>query len=469
MLFSGIPFLFCFLPVFMILYIIVPRRMKNIALLMGSLFFYAWGEPRYVILMIIQISINYILGLLIEYSYEVKNNKKMAKGYMIISVIFGLGILGYYKYADFFIENFNNITGLNIELLKVALPVGISFYTFQTLSYTIDVYRRQVKAQKNYINLAMYITMFPQLIAGPIVRYTDIKAKLTDREYSMEQIAYGIRRLVIGLFKKVIIANTLGEIVVQYNNTDEKTVIYTWIYAISVSLQLYYDFSGYSDMAIGLGSMLGFDFPENFRHPFEAKSATEFWRKWHITLGSFFRDYLYIPLGGNRVSNIRYIFNILIVWMATGLWHGAAWNFVIWGLYFAVFLIIEKYILKTYLEKTKIVGHIYLCIIVMISFVIFSADNIASGIDTICMMFGHSVALSGIKTLYCIKNYGIIILMAVIGSTHIPISIYMRARKNKYIDKIMDVCEVVAIMLIMVAVTAFLVSGSYNPFLYFRF
>lgn len=468
MLFSGIPFLFCFLPAFMIIYIIVPRRMKNIALLLGSLFFYAWGEPRYVILMLIQISVNYVLGLLIEYSHNT-DNYKMAKIYMIISVIFGLGILGYYKYADFFIENFNQVTGLNVKLLKVALPVGISFYTFQTLSYTIDVYRQQVKAQKNYINLAMYITMFPQLIAGPIVRYTDIENRLTDRKYTIEQTSYGIKRFVIGLFKKVVIANTLGEIVVQYTNTDEKTVIFAWIYAISVSLQIYYDFSGYSDMAIGLGSMLGFDFPENFKHPFESKSATEFWRRWHITLGSFFRDYLYIPLGGNRVKTVRYIFNILIVWMATGLWHGAAWNFVIWGLYFAVFLIIEKYFTGKYLAKSKVLSHIYLCIIVMISFVIFNADNIEAGINVIVMMFGRHAVLTGSKTLYCIRNYGFIILIAIIGSTNIPVNLYERIRKLKYMERITDICEIVGMLLILLTVTAFLVNGSYNPFLYFRF
>ena len=436
---------------------------------MGSLFFYAWGEPRYVILMIIQISINYILGLLIEYSYEVKNNKKMAKGYMIISVIFGLGILGYYKYADFFIENFNNITGLNIELLKVALPVGISFYTFQTLSYTIDVYRRQVKAQKNYINLAMYITMFPQLIAGPIVRYTDIKAKLTDREYSMEQIAYGIRRLVIGLFKKVIIANTLGEIVVQYNNTDEKTVIYTWIYAISVSLQLYYDFSGYSDMAIGLGLMFGFKFRENFNYPLIANSITDFWRRWHISLSSWFRDYIYIPLGGNRVSKLKWFRNIFAVWFLTGFWHGASWNFIIWGLYFGIILVIEKLFIGKYLQRTKLLKYIYTLVIVIISFLIFSVNStneIFSGLKN--MFFINDIPLTNQEIIYQLRNYISIFIISIIASTPL-ISIIINKLKTTKLNIIINILEPIYYLILLILSTSFLIDASFNPFLYFRF
>lgn len=467
----------------MIIYIIAPKKIKNTALLLGSLFFYAWGEPKYVILMLIEIAVTYVLGILIEKEQENFNNKnsnvdnqnnnqksKYAKLYITFSVIFSLGILGYYKYADFFITSFNEVFGLDIRLLKVALPVGISFYTFQTLSYTIDVYRGEAKAQRSFVALATYIVMFPQLIAGPIVRYTDIEKELQSRTYDTTKIAYGIRRFVIGLGKKVIIANTLGEIVKEYGTVNDKTVLYAIIYAVCVSLQIYFDFSGYSDMAIGIGKMLGFNFPENFKHPFESKSATEFWRRWHITLGSWFRDYLYIPLGGNRVSHARHIINILIVWFATGMWHGAAWNFIVWGLYFAFFLVIEKYFLGKYLSKLKVVNHIYLCLIVMISFMIFDASSMQVAISNIKIFLGFgNVPFLDANSLYCLKNYGVLIIASIIGATAIPMNVVNKMANKKCIKTIIDVCEIIFILVIMIVSTAFLVSGSYNPFLYFRF
>lgn len=446
--------------------------MKNIALLLGSLFFYAWGEPKYVVLMLIEIAVTYILGILIEKEHEKSNSKnsKFAKLYVTFSVVFSLGILGYYKYADFFITSFNQAFNIDIKLLRVALPVGISFYTFQTLSYTIDVYRKDAKAQKSFIALATYIVMFPQLIAGPIVRYTDIENELTTRKHDLDNVAYGIRRFVIGLGKKVIIANTLGEIVKEYTALTDKTVLYVWIYAVCVSLQIYFDFSGYSDMAIGIGKMIGFNFPENFRYPFQSKSATEFWRRWHITLGSWFRDYLYIPLGGNRVGNVRHIINILIVWFATGMWHGAAWNFIIWGLYFAVFLVIEKYCLNKYLSKLKGINHIYLCIIVMISFMIFDASSMQVAISNIKMFVGiGNVEFLNVESIYCLKNYGLLILIAIIGATEIPAKIVSKIKMQKCATVVVDVCEILFLLIIMIVSTAFLVNGSYNPFLYFRF
>ena len=338
MLFSSIPFLYYFLPGVLILYFLVPRKAKNTVLLIGSLCFYGWGEPKYLILMVASIIIGYFAGLLIEATKEIKKKKLL----LFISVIINILFLGFFKYSDFFIENFNAVTGLSINLLKIALPIGISFYTFQILSYVADVYRGTVPAQKDIIKLATYISMFPQLIAGPIVRYSDIVCSLDERNLNFEAIAYGIRRFITGLAKKVLIANALGEFCSVFKASDDKAIAFYWVYAVCFALQVYFDFSGYSDMAIGLGKILGFEFMENFNYPFISKSVTEFWRRWHISLGSWFRDYVYIPLGGNRVKKSRWIFNILVVWFLTGFWHGAAWNFIIWGLYFVVFLVLEK-------------------------------------------------------------------------------------------------------------------------------
>ncbi|MBQ8475093.1 MAG: MBOAT family protein, partial [Clostridia bacterium] len=354
MLFSSIPFLYYFLPCVLILYFISPRCLKNTVLLVTSLVFYGWGEPKYVVLMIISILVGYLSGLLIERF----RGTVYAKVFMILGVVIGLGFLGYYKYADFFIENFNAVTGLSIPALRIALPIGISFYTFQIVSYVIDVYRNETKAQVNPVTLGAYITMFPQLIAGPIVRYVDIEVQLRERKHSIDKISLGTRRFILGLGKKILIANALGELCDIYKASSGQSVVFAWMYGIAFSLHIYFDFSGYSDMAIGLGHIFGFDFLENFNYPYISASVTEFWRRWHMSLGSWFRDYLYIPLGGNRVKKARWFFNIFVVWLATGFWHGAAWNFIVWGLMFGVLLVVEKLWALEFFKKHKVISRI---------------------------------------------------------------------------------------------------------------
>lgn len=465
MLFSGIPFLYYFLPVVLILYFIAPKKLKNTVLLLSSLVFYGWGEPKYVILMVASIIIGYVSGLLIE----AKNNKKAKKVILFISVFINLGFLAYFKYADFFIENFNAATGLGVPLLRIALPIGISFYTFQILSYSIDVYRG-IPAQKNIINLAAYITMFPQLIAGPIVRYTDISAELAERKHTLEGFATGMRRFILGLSKKVLIANILGELCDTFRASDDKAVLYYWLYAVAFALHVYFDFSGYSDMAIGLGKIFGFKFCENFNYPFIAKSATEFWRRWHMSLGTWFRDYVYIPMGGNRVSLPRWFFNIFTVWMLTGFWHGAAWTFIIWGLYFAIFLCIEKLFLLKLLEKTKVLNRIYILLIITTSFVIFNATDMGEAFQYIKCMFGFgNVPLVSAEYLYYLKSYAVPMVIALVGATPVVKNAVKKLLENKPIKAVMNVAEPVTLVVLFVVVTAFLVDGSFNPFLYFRF
>ena len=389
---------------------------------------------------------------------------------MVASVVISFGFLGYFKYANFFIRNFNGATGLSIPLLNVVLPIGISFYTFQLVSYIIDVYWGKVAAQKNLVILATYITMFPQLIAGPIVRYSDVERQLAERSITFEKIAYGIRRFCIGLGKKILIANILGEYCAAFKATDEKSVIFYWTYAIAVSLQIYFDFSGYSDMAIGLGSMLGFHFIENFNYPFVSKSATEFWRRWHMSLGSWFRDYVYIPLGGSRCSGRRLMFNIFVVWMLTGFWHGAEWNFIIWGLYFGCLLMIEKSFLLKWLEKYKGFGHVYILLLAMISFIIFDASNMGAAVQHIGAMFGFSGApvLTEI-TVYYLKSYAIVFALAVVGATPIPKLLVNKIMEYKIGNAIIKNIEPIGMAALLLVVTAYLVDGSFNPFLYFRF
>ena len=339
MIFSSIPFLYYFLPVVLILYFLAPKVLKNPVLLLSSLFFYGWGEPKYVFLMVVTILSGYVFGLLIERF----SGKGLSKVFLVLSVLVSLAGLAYFKYADFFIQNFNALTGFSVPFLRLALPIGISFYTFQILSYTVDVYRGTVKAQKNPIHLATYVALFPQLIAGPIVRYQDVEKQLVSRTHSFEKASAGCRRFILGLAKKILIANTLGELCQVFTQSAELSVLYYWLYAVAYMLQIYYDFSGYSDMAIGLGKIFGFELLENFNYPFISKSITEFWRRWHISLGTWFRDYVYIPLGGNRLGRTRQLFNIFVVWLLTGFWHGAEWNFIIWGLYFGVLLTFEKF------------------------------------------------------------------------------------------------------------------------------
>ncbi|MBQ2963135.1 MAG: MBOAT family protein [Clostridia bacterium] len=466
MLFSSIPFLYFFLPCVLVLYFAVPRCLKNAVLMFVSLFFYAWGEPKYVLLMAATIGIGYVTGLLIEKF----KGKALSKVFLGISVAVDLGFLAYFKYADFFIENFNAVTGLSLPLLRIALPIGISFYTFQIMSYSIDVYRGDVPAQKNPVNLAAYVTMFPQLIAGPIVRYADIAKQLKDRTHSFEKIAAGIRRFVMGLAKKILIANTLGEICDIFRESEEKAVLYYWLYAVAFALHIYFDFSGYSDMAIGLGKIFGFDFLENFNYPFVSSTVTEFWRRWHMSLGSWFRDYVYIPLGGNRVSNGRWFFNIFVVWMLTGFWHGAAWNFIIWGLFFAVLLILEKLFLKKFLEKTKVIKRIYIALAVLISFVIFNATDMKEAFRYIGGMFGAGgIPLVSNEMLYYLKSYAVVLVIGIVGSTPVIKNTALRLSNGEKTGRVMNVLEPVAIAALLIVMTAYLVDGSFNPFLYFRF
>jgi alginate O-acetyltransferase complex protein AlgI len=419
--------------------------------------FYAWGEPKLVLLMMLTVLCGYVLGILTE-KFE-----KYKKIFMIISVCISLGFLIYYKYADFFIYNFNAVTGLSIPLLKISLPIGISFYTFQILSYNIDVYRGDVSAQKNPINLAAYISFFPQLIAGPIVRYSDIAKQLEKRTHSFDKIATGIRRFIFGLSKKILIANALGELCDIFKNSSEKSVLFFWMYGIAFSLHIYFDFSGYSDMAIGLGKMFGFDFIENFNYPYISKSITEFWRRWHMSLGTWFRDYVYIPLGGSSVKKPRMFFNIFVVWFLTGFWHGAAWNFIFWGLLYAVLLVIEKLFLLPYLEKSKVWGRIYVLFVVMIGFILFNATSMTEAGQCIVGLFGvGDIPLWSAEAVYYLKSYGFIFVLAMIGATPIPKRIVSKIKFAKYVEPI-----VLAALLLMV--TSYLVDGSFNPFLYFRF
>lgn len=467
MLFSSIVFLYYFLPVILLLYFIVPKCLKNAVLLTGSLFFYAWGEPKIVLVMMASILVGYISGLLIE----AFRAKKAGKIILIFSVVVQLGCLVYFKYMDFFIENINLIFDAGIPLLSIALPIGISFYTFQILSYTIDIYRGE-KAQKNPLDMAMYIAMFPQLIAGPIVRYKDIapQLKAKERKITQDDVAYGIRRFVLGLGKKILIANQLGELCDIFRASNEKSVLFYWMYAVGAALHIYFDFSGYSDMAIGLGKILGFSFTENFRYPFVAGSITEFWRRWHISLGSWFRDYVYIPLGGNRVPAMRWFFNIVIVWLLTGFWHGASWNFVLWGLFFAVLLIVEKSGLLRITEKHKMFGHVYVILAVLVSFVLFNATDLKDAGNVLGGMLGlgGTPLISG-ETLYYVKNYFVVLVIAVAGATPLMKKLFLKLSKQPVAEMILVVAEPLFYVLLMLVMTAYLVDGSFNPFLYFRF
>jgi len=467
MLFSSIPFLFYFLPCVLILYLIAPKCLKNTVLLLSSLVFYAWGEPRYVIWMLLAITLGYIFGLLIE---RFKEKKRISKLFIILSVASSLAMLGYFKYVDFFIGNFNAITGLSIPLLKIALPIGISFYTFQILSYTVDVYRGNVAAQKNPIDLAAYVALFPQLIAGPIVRYSDVAEQLKSRTHTLEKTVLGARRFMIGLGKKILIANILGELCDTFRASDDKSVLFFWLYAVAYSLHIYFDFSGYSDMAIGLGKLFGFDFLENFNYPYISASITEFWRRWHMSLGSWFRDYVYIPLGGNRVSRMRHLFNIFVVWMLTGFWHGAAWNFIVWGLFFAVLLMVEKLWLLKYLKKSRVLSHIYVVVLIIISFVIFDASSMGQAFSYIGSMFGAGgYPLVSTEFLYYLRSYGVVLILGIIGATPLPKKLWNRIAATGIGSNIMTFAEPIALSALLLCCSAYLVDGSYNPFLYFRF
>ncbi len=474
MLFSSIPFLYYFLPILLAIYFIVPFKFKNFILLVASLFFYFYGEPVYVLLMLASCLSSYIHGLLI-YKYR---GTKWAKFWVTSSIVTSLAMLGFFKYSDFFISNVNNLFSSEFSLLGVILPIGISFYTFQTLSYTVDVYRGDAKVQKSFIRLATYVALFPQLIAGPIVRYTTVEEDLAERKHTFEGFASGVTRFIIGLGKKVLIADVLYEIIPAFRGSDDKSVLFFWLYAIAFGLQIYFDFSGYSDMAIGLGRMFGFRFLENFNYPYISKSVGEFWRRWHMSLGTWFRDYVYIPLGGNRVKTGRWIFNTLVVWFCTGFWHGANWTFIVWGLYFALFLMVEKFFLKKWLEKIpSVFSHLYVVFVVMISFVIFNADTAGTGEEAIVValrdiggMFGAgNIPLVSKEALYYLSNYSIMLVVALIGATPLCKTIVEKCKQNSTVARVIDVCEPVFIAAILVLVSAVFVNGSFSPFLYFQF
>ena len=461
MIFSSIPFLYCFLPAVVLVYFLVPRKLKNTVLLLFSLAFYAWGEPKYVLLMIATIALFYFCGLAIGKAKEAK----WKKVWLWVSVAGGIGLLAVFKYADFFVESFNGATGLSIPLLRLALPVGISFYTFQSLSYTIDVYRGDVAVQRDPIAFGAYVTLFPQLIAGPIVRYSDIAMQLQNRAHSWNDAMLGIRRFLVGLGKKVILADNFALLIELFRKSQEPSVLFYWMYAIAFTLNIYFDFSGYSDMAIGLGRIFGFRFNENFNYPYLSKSVTEFWRRWHMSLGSWFRDYVYIPLGGNRVSKARWIFNIFTVWMLTGLWHGAAWNFVLWGLLFAVLLLVEKWI-PAIGKLPAVLRHSYVLLAVMLSFVLFNAQTLSQAGSDLGAMFGFAgLPVVSAQTIYYLKSYGLLFCAGFVGATPLVKNTASRLDQTKA-GAVLEVLMLIGLLLVC---TAYLVDGSFSPFLYFRF
>ena len=462
MVFTSISFIYYFLPLLLICYFVVPKKFRNIILLMFSVLFYFYGEPKYILLMLIEVFISYVVGLLID-KYKNKN-------ILIIGIFIHVLLFGIFKYFNFVIINVNNLFHSNLNLLNVVLPIGISFYTFQIISYEIDVYNKKVNAQSNILKYFLYVFLFPQLIAGPIVRYQDVNNEIDNRNVTFEMFANGLRRFIIGLSKKVIIANNLGELCNIYLNLGDKSVLFTWIFAISYMLQIYFDFSGYSDIAIGLGKILGFNFPENFNYPYMAKSITDFWRRWHMTLSSWFRDYVYIPLGGNKKGVLKQIRNILIVWSLTGLWHGASWNFIVWGLYFGILLILEKFILKKYFSNvSKFIKGIYTLFLVMISFVIFQGDNLSSAFNIIKGLFGLNGELFiNNVTLYYLRGYVLFIVLGVIGATNYVKNLVIKISNGKG-KKIINILEPIYLLILLIIVTMYLIDSSYNPFLYFRF
>lgn len=473
MVFSSLMFIVAFLPLTLALYYIVPFRAKNVVLLLCSLVFYAWGEPVYVVLMILNIAFNYVAGLDISINADNLKRKKTA---LILCMVFDLSLLGFFKYAGFLVDNINSLFGCDIPFRSVGLPVGISFYTFQVMSYIIDVYKGEIKAQKNPLTLGVYVTMFPQLIAGPIVQYSDVEKQLAQRIISRELFSAGMSRFIVGLAKKVLLANSAGSLfdTLSALETGDMSMLTGWLLAAAYTFQIYFDFSGYSDMAIGLGKMLGFDFKENFNYPYMSKSASDFWRRWHISLSTWFRDYVYIPLGGSYVDRRRHIRNIMVVWMLTGLWHGASWTFVVWGLYYGILLIFEKYFLLKVISEDSggIKGaflHVYTIIVFMVGWVIFSSSDMHSAFKVISVMFGFGASsLADGTGMYYLQTNALLGAIMICGSTS-----YVRNFANRFMLVMKEqvsyrISAAVMTILLLVSV-AYLVNETYNPFLYFRF
>lgn len=458
MVFSSILFIFRFLPIAMGIYFLTPKKLKNLSLLILSLIFYSWGEPRYFLLMIASIFVDYFISINIEKNNK---NKKIKILLLAISIIFNVGILFFFKYINFFIENINSIFNMSLNNVKITLPLGISFYTFQTMSYTIDVFLGKVKAEKNIINFGAFVCLFPQLIAGPIVKYIDISKELKNRDINLDEIQEGIRLFILGLGSKVLIANNIGSLwnEVETMGFNNISTILAWMGIIAFSLQIYFDFNGYSLMAIGLGKILGFNFPNNFNYPYESRSITEFWRRWHITLGQWFKQYVYIPLGGNRLGRARTYFNLFIVWFLTGLWHGASYNFILWGLYFFILICIEKNGLLNLLNKHKLISHIYTIFFILVGWVLFAVIDLNQIINFLKKMF---IFNAGNEWIYYLRNYIITYTIAIIFSTSFIKKIYNKFVKNNIVDTII----LITIFLLSIA---YLVDSSYNPFLYFRF
>ena len=459
MVFSSILFLFRFFPAAMGIYYLTPRRYKNLVLLIESLIFYSWGEVRYFPIMVASILVDYIASNGIQ---KHRDNKAACRGFLTLSVVFNLGMLGFFKYTNFILANLGALTGLALPTLSLTLPLGISFYTFQTMSYTIDVYRGKVEAEKNIIDFGAFVVLFPQLIAGPIVRYTDVNRELKSRVITPADVQEGVDIFIRGLGRKVLIANNIGALWTEVSamNFDAISTPLAWLGILAYTFQIYFDFSGYSQMAIGLGRMLGFCFPQNFNDPYIAKSVTGFWRRWHMTLGSWFREYLYIPLGGNRCTFPRQVANLFVVWAATGLWHGASWNFVLWGLYFFVFLVLEKLFLLPRLEKSRVLGHVYLLFLVVVSWAIFAITDFAALGRFLTAMFSFR---AGGEWVYYLRNYGVIFLLAAALST--PLLAKLEERYGSRLGWLKNLC----LMAVLIASIAYLVDATYNPFLYFRF
>lgn len=471
MVFSSLIFLFRFFPIVLLLYWIAPKKLRNFVLLASSLFFYAWGEPIYLFVMLFSILGNYLLGFWV-WNAKQKNQEKHAKLAVGVTVALNLILLCFFKYTNFAIDNINNLTGASIRFLKIALPIGISFYTFQTMSYPIDIYRGDAKLQKNFITFGTYVALFPQLIAGPIVRYKTIEDQLADRAHSVEKIALGLRRFVVGLCKKVLLANSIGALWTEISQIPqtELTVLTAWIGALAFTFQIYFDFSGYSDMAIGLGRIFGFEFLENFNYPYMAHSVTDFWRRWHISLSTWFREYLYIPLGGNRRGKLLQIRNLLIVWCLTGFWHGAGWNYIAWGLYFAIILILEKLFLERLLQKLpRLFGHLYTLLLVIISWVLFAFDGaFSSAAAFLKAMFASP--LYSTESLYYLSSFGILFVILALASTDLPKKLFCIVEKR--MEKLPVFHSVITNILLLAGFllcVAYLVDGTYNPFLYFQF